>query len=228
MVFLHHIARGLPEPLLRETRQGVRCYQTPEGMWYPSMTTVLGFFPNPSLEAWKQRVGPLEAARISRQATTQGTAVHALCEVYLNNALSDARLRSAMPLPKSLFLPIKQQLDISLGAIWALEQTLYSNQLRVAGQCDLIGEWNGRSAVIDFKTSRRRKTLDQIESYFIQCAGYALMFEERTEQTIQDLVIILTSPETPVADVFILPKTKYSQPLITLVSEYWKVKALQS
>ena len=56
MTFLHHIARGLPEPLLRETRQGVRCYQTPEGMWYPSMTTVLGFFPNPSLEAWKQRV----------------------------------------------------------------------------------------------------------------------------------------------------------------------------
>ncbi len=228
MVFVHRIAKGLPEPLLRETRHGIRCYQTPEGLWYPSMTSVLGSFPNPSLDAWKQRVGLIEAERISRHATTRGTAVHALCEVYLNNALSDMQLRSAMPLPKSLFLPIKQQLDVSLGTIWALEQTLYSHQLRVAGQCDLIGEWNGAAAVIDFKTSTRRKSLDQIESYFLQCAGYALMFEERTGQNIQDLVVIVTSPETPMAEVFVLPMTKYSDQLITLISEYWTSRALQS
>src|ERR1035437_166794 len=55
------------------------------GQVYPSITRILAAKPKPGLEAWKKRVGPKEAARVSARASAQGGNVHKLSECYLGN-----------------------------------------------------------------------------------------------------------------------------------------------
>ena len=53
-----------------------RTYFTPDGN-YSSITTILGKTSNNAwLQAWKDKVGEEEAARISKEATDRGTLVH--------------------------------------------------------------------------------------------------------------------------------------------------------
>jgi genome maintenance exonuclease 1 len=55
----------------------------------------------------------------------------------------------------------------------------------------LIAEFDGKPSIIDFKTSSRRKSADEIEGYFLQATGYSLMYEERTGEKIDQLVILM-------------------------------------
>ena len=78
-----------------------------------------------------------------------------------------------------------------INNIYALESSLYSNHLEVAGTVDCIAEYKGKLSVIDFKTSRRVKTRDDIHDYFIQCSAYAVAFEEMTGNPVSRLVVIM-------------------------------------
>ena len=46
-------------------------------------------------------------------------------------------------------------------------------------------------SVIDFKTSKRKKSRDDIHNYFMQCSAYAVAFEERTGVPVGKTVIIM-------------------------------------
>ena len=59
--------------LVAETTEKGRVYKTPDGMSYPSITTMLGYFSKAAIMAWRKRVGAEEANRISRKAAGQGT-----------------------------------------------------------------------------------------------------------------------------------------------------------
>jgi genome maintenance exonuclease 1 len=61
----------------------------------------------------------------------------------------------------------------------------------LAGRVDCIGEYEGKLSVIDFKTSGRVKTRDDIHDYFIQCSAYAVAFEEMTGNPVSRLVVIM-------------------------------------
>ncbi len=75
--------------------------------------------------------------------------------------------------------------------IHALETPLYSDHLQVAGTVDCIAEYEGKLSVIDFKTSSRVKTRDDIHGYFMQCSAYAVAFEELTGIPVPRLVVIM-------------------------------------
>ena len=64
---------------------GGRGYETPEGKLYPSITTVLSVRNKKGLHEWRKRVGEDVANYIARTAANRGTAVHKMCEDYLNN-----------------------------------------------------------------------------------------------------------------------------------------------
>ena len=72
-----------------------------------------------------------------------------------------------------------------------LESKLYSDHLEVAGTVDCVGEYNGKLSIIDFKTSSRVKTKQQISDYFMQTSAYAVAFEERTKVPVSNLLIIM-------------------------------------
>ena len=170
------------------TIDGKRFYQTPEGNTYPSVTSVTGLYNKKEILEWRKRVGEAEANRISTKASSRGTRVHKLCEDYLNNDLNTDRY---MPDSVGMFKSIQPIIDQYVDNIYAIEAPLYSDHLKVAGRVDCIAEFDGKLSIIDFKTSGRQKSEDKIQNYFMQCAAYAVMFEERTGIPVPRIAIVI-------------------------------------
>ena len=165
---------------------GKRYYVTPSGVRLPSVTTVIGAQSQDSIQKWRERVGEIEANRISRKASNRGTNMHNLCEKYINNE----PLGQAMPDALEMFQSIKPILN-RIDNIHYIEQAFWSETIGMAGRSDLIAEFEGELSVIDYKTSSRVKTRDKILSYFWQTTAYALMYEELVGRPINKLVIIM-------------------------------------
>lgn len=199
MKFKHELVT-LPELEQINTSSG-RFYQTPDGDKFSSVTTILGtMLEKGHLDEWIKRVGQREADRIKNQAATRGTHLHALMEDFvLNREVDETKL---MPLQKMLFKQIKKALEENLEIVYGSEVRLYSKKLKAAGSCDLVGMWNGKRAVIDFKTSRNPKNEEDILSYFLQCTIYAYMFWEMTGIMIPTIVVIIACDASPYALVY--------------------------
>jgi genome maintenance exonuclease 1 len=185
MIFNYCTPKSLAD-LKSETLDGKRFYTLEDGTKLPSITTVLSATKREAIQAWRKKVGEEKANAISRKAAGRGTNVHTLCERYLNNE----SLGDIMPDAKEMFLSIKPLLH-RINNIHYQEQTFWSKQLGVAGRVDCIAEFDGTLSVIDFKTSRKIKTKNDIEDYFWQTTAYALMYEELIGQPINDLIIIM-------------------------------------
>ena len=167
---------------------GKRYYMTPDGKKLPSVTTVVGAQKKQAIMEWRRRVGDEVANKISKQATSRGTNVHTLCEYYLNNEPKPPGV--VMPDAKEMFVSLKPLLN-KINNIHYQEVGLWSNQLGLAGRVDCIGEYEGVLSVIDFKTSKKLKKIEDIQDYFWQTTAYALMYEELVGVPIDDLVIIM-------------------------------------
>ena len=167
---------------------GKRYYTTPDGVRLPSVTTVIGAKGKEAILKWRQRVGEEEANRVSKLSTSRGTNLHTICENYLNN--DPKYLLKVMPDALEMFKSIKPLLN-RINNIHYQEQALWSVGIGMAGRVDCIGEFDGKLSVIDFKTSKRIKTREDIDSYFAQCVAYACMYEELVGQPIEQIVIIM-------------------------------------
>lgn len=176
----------LPELVSETAPDGKRYYVTPSGSKLPSVTTVVGAQKKQAIMEWRRRVGEDVANKISRQATSRGTNVHTLCEKYLNNE----ELGEMMPDAFEMFRSLKPLLN-RINNIHYQEVALWSEQLGLAGRVDCIGEFDGVLSVIDFKTSKKIKTVEQVEDYWWQTTAYALFYEEIVGIPINDLVIIM-------------------------------------
>ncbi len=174
------------EDLKAETLTNGRFYTTPTGEKLPSVTTVIGAKGKKEIFEWRQRVGAEEANRVSRIASGRGTRMHSLCEKYLNNE----ELGKTMPDALALFNTVKPLLN-RINNIHYQECALWSLRLGMAGRVDCIGEFDGKLSVIDFKTSSRVKTKEDIPAYFAQCVAYALMYEELVGVKIHQIVVIM-------------------------------------
>jgi len=167
---------------------GKRFYLTPDGEKYPSITTVLSSYNKKSIYEWRKRVGDKEANKISTKASRRGTKVHKLCENYLNNL--NINLNDFTPDNIEMFNTIKPILN-EIDIVYAQEKTLFSHHLKTAGRVDCIARFMGKKTVIDFKTSSKPKRKDWIENYFMQGAGYSVMWEEMTKIPISNIAIII-------------------------------------
>lgn len=184
----NHVDVVLPN-LERETIDGVRYYKVPdeeELLLLVSITSVTSHFNKDIFINWRKKVGEEEAERITKAATSRGTDMHSLVENYLYNR----DLPPVQPLSDFLFKIAKTELN-RINNIYALEGSLYSKQLGVAGTVDCIAEYNGELAIIDFKTSKKPKPREWIEHYFVQAAAYACMFYELTGIPVKKLVILM-------------------------------------
>ena len=182
----NHVGSELQD-LRTENINGKRHYVTPNGS-YISITTLLANLSKDSISRWRERVGAEEANRISTKASRQGTAVHSLCERYIKN--EQDFLAESMPHLVEMFESIQPLLN-RIDNVHVTEGALYSDDLQLAGRTDLIAEFDGKLAIIDYKTSRRIKTWEMCASYFMQGAFYAHAYEERTGIPINNIVIIM-------------------------------------
>ena len=210
----NHVGTTLTE-LTTENIDGRRFYKTPNGN-YQSITTLLSNLSKAGIPAWRNRVGATEANRISTKASRQGTAVHALCEKYIKN--EEGFLTESMPHLVEMFESIIPLLD-RVDNVHVTEGAMYSDELQLAGRTDLIAEFDGQLAIIDYKTSRRIKTWEMCASYFMQGAFYAHAYEERTGIPINNIVIIMAvENEEPL--LFRETKERWLNPLQEVITKY--------
>jgi genome maintenance exonuclease 1 len=98
--------------------------------------------------------------------------------------------------------------------------------LRIAGRVDCVAEFDGVISIIDFKTSSRQKTAEDIKDYFEQESAYAIMFEERTKLPIVNLVTIMAVENgTPL--VFKEHRDNHAPDLIKKIKSYEREKGIQ-
>ena len=206
----NHVVMGIPE-LKRVTIDGVRYYDVPDGNKLVSITSVISWINREIFIGWRKRVGTQEADKITKASTSRGTDFHILAEHYLKNE----ELPSVQPLSEYLFKQAKPQLSL-IDDIVALETSLYSQKLGVAGTVDCIAQYDGELSVIDFKTSKKPKPREWIDHYFVQCAAYACMFYEMTGQIVKKFVIIMSCEDGECVVYEEYDKGKY----IKLLSDY--------
>jgi hypothetical protein len=207
------------QELISETKSDGRFYTTPEGMVYPSVTTVLGKTKDQThLNSWIKRIGEENAEKERRRTSTRGTNLHSLCEKFVLN--QELNLREEMPDAVELFSQIKPILSKNINNILAVEAPLYSDFLGVAGRVDLVAEYDGRKSIIDFKTSNRVKEKEWIEDYFLQTAIYSVMFEERTGISIPYLVIIIGNEQSIKPSIFLERRNAWIDKAIDRINKY--------
>lgn len=212
--------------LVAVTTDSGRVYQTPNGIKYPSITTVLGHFSKHKLMEWRKAVGEEEANRVGRHASSRGTALHTICERYIDN-MENIFGEKEMPHVKAMFSSVKPVIDSRVGKVYVQEVPLYSDHLRLAGRVDLIAEFDGVLSIIDFKTSSRIKTAEDIRDYFEQESAYAIMFEERTNIPIVNLVTIMAVENEKEPLVFKEHRDNHAGNLIRKIRLYEKEKGIR-
>ena len=193
MDFKHLNLHNFPNLKAKTTEQGRRYFV--EGNAYPSVTTVIGEKKKDTILQWRRRVGEEEANAISKRASTRGNKCHKLAEDYLSNKPLDRYRDDVLSL--GMFHQIRPYID-KINNIHALEESLYSHTLKLAGRVDCIAEYDNELAIIDFKTSTKYKREEWIQDYFSQETAYAIMFQELTGLKVKQLVtIIATEQGTP-------------------------------
>jgi genome maintenance exonuclease 1 len=167
---------------------------------------------------WRNRVGEVEANKISKLATGRGNRVHDLAERYLKNEGIDwiREMPDAVEMFRSLIAPIQR-----INNIHYIEQSLWSEKIGLAGRVDLIAEWDGVLSVIDFKTSKKIKKAEDIQDYFAQCTAYSGMYEEHVGVGIEQIVIIMAvENEAPL--IFVEKTEDHINTLVEHISFYRK------
>jgi len=220
MKIFKHKTINLPE-IKAKTTDGVRLYETPEGNFYPSITTVLSTRNKEGLFKWRERVGNDVANYVARKAATRGTHVHHMCEDYINNDFDEEKHKKKF-LPYTLFTQLRDSALQKIDNVYAQECGLYSDKYMVAGRVDCIADYDGIPSIIDFKTSTSERKDSYNENYYIQASAYAEMFEERTGIAINQIAILVIT-EDGVVQEFIKDKLEYLSLLKDTIKD-WKEK----
>jgi genome maintenance exonuclease 1 len=147
----------------------------------PSVTTILAATQPEekrlALEAWKTRVGEVEANRTRDQAADRGTAMHRILESYIlgQNHLDLTDIgQNAHTMAQQI---IDKGLKDRLTEFFGLEVTLFYPGL-YAGATDVVGIYDGGESIVDFKQSNKTKRREWLEDYKLQLAAYALAHNE--------------------------------------------------
>ena len=216
-----HVNCDLPK-LSRETIDGVRYYSVPDAdelLKLVSITSVTSHHNRDIFVNWRKKVGEEEANRITKKATRRGTDMHTLTEHYLKNE----ELPEVPPISEMLFKIAKSKINL-INNVYALEGSLYSKQLGIAGTVDCIAEYDGELAIIDFKTSKKPKPREWVEHYFVQCMAYGCMLYELTGIMIKKLVIIMACVNGECVVYEEYDKAKYIKLLTEYIREFIQFK----
>jgi len=160
----------------RSIEDGYRKYLLGENK-LPSVTTILSATKSEEEKAalanWKERVGVKEANRIKTEASSRGTSMHSYIEDYLRGRINESFFESNEQYKNMAKEIIEKGINGKLEEIYGMEETLYYPE-QYAGTADLIGVYQGKNVIIDFKQANKPKKTDYIQDYFLQLGAYTL------------------------------------------------------
>lgn len=200
--------------LRRKNENGKRVYYDNDDNRYESVTNVVGYVDQKGLQEWRDNVGEDVANYVSRKAMNIGTKMHNMVENYLYNKKNSEKNIFA----KAHFENIKPLLQ-PITNIRGLEKRVCSKELGLAGTADCIAYYGNEKAIIDFKTSSKQKKEEWIQKYFLQTTAYSLMWEELTNEKIEQIVVLITG-EDGSRDTFIRNRNDYIEELHNVISAF--------
>lgn len=213
-----------------------RLYVTPSGS-LPSVTTVLSATENPEdtagLQAWRDFVGNAKADEIVKEACTIGTFMHENLEKRLDGLPDHQGNMPIRVLARKMADVIQEKAWPHITEVWGQEAKLYYEGL-YAGTTDLVGCWKGDQAIMDYKNSRKPKSKDKIDNYFMQGCAYALAHDRMFDTDIKKVVLFICVREDPknlVYQEFMIEGDefdKFTDMWIKRVHQYYELKGAQS
>lgn len=204
----------IPE-ITTDIKYGIRHYDC-YGNHYPSITSVLSYGPKEFLIEWRERLGEEAATIETKRCADRGTAVHTMCEQYLNNQQLSEQSKS----DTKLFKKIRFALN-DINNIYIQEAGVYSDVLKVAGRVDCIAEYKGIPSIIDFKTSNNVKDDIMCHDYFLQETFYSLALLEGTGIDIEQIVTIIAVEKQMNPQVFVKNRNNYIFDLNNRVKKFY-------
>ena len=152
-------------------------YYRRNGDYYPSITYVLQAYPKGKhFEDWLKKVGN-SAEWIVKKSAEEGTKVHELIEDYFHGEeitlLNDKGIPKMDPEIWKMFLRFVDFWETYKPTLVETEVHLFSDELKVAGTCDMLCEIEGKLWLIDFKTSNHVQP-----TYQLQTAVYGQCYKE--------------------------------------------------
>ena len=162
------------KPISRKQIDGKRKYMTPDGGAVASVTTILDATKDKThLIAWRKRVGEKKAQEIVTEASSVGTRMHKYLEDYIE--FGEWPTPGSNPYAQQAHQMATQVRDnamVDVDEIWGSEVNLYMPQM-YAGTTDLVGQYKGNPAIMDFKQTNKPKKLEWVQDYFLQLVAYA-------------------------------------------------------
>lgn len=213
-MFIHTPLKVDIPTLRRKNENGKRVYYDNDDNRYESVTNVVGYVDQKGLQEWRDNVGEDVANYVSRKAMNIGTKMHNMVENYLYNKKNSEKNIFA----KAHFENIKPLLQ-PITNIRGLEKRVCSKELGLAGTADCIAYYGNEKAIIDFKTSSKQKKEEWIQKYFLQTTAYSLMWEELTNEKIEQIVVLITG-EDGSRDTFIRNRNDYIEELHNVISAF--------
>tara|TARA_Y100000590_G_scaffold63391_1_gene68026 strand:+ start:58 stop:744 length:687 start_codon:yes stop_codon:yes gene_type:complete len=160
----------------------------------PSVTSILQATKSEedkaSLELWRNRVGHKEANKIKNEASSRGTSMHSYIEDFLRGRINDSFFESNEQYKNMAKEIIDRGIKGKLEEIYGMETTLYYPK-KYAGTADLVGVYQGKQSIIDFKQANKPKKSDYIQDYFLQLGAYTLAHNVVYDSNITSGIILL-------------------------------------
>lgn len=172
-----------------------RVYKRSEGVYYPSVTTILQYMPkNKFFDNWLKDVGH-SADIIMRKAGKEGTQVHEAAEkLVLGEEVSwmdDYGNAKYSQIVWEMILKFADFWTTHKPELISTEQFIWSDKYKYAGTADLVVKMDGEIWLLDLKTSNNLH-----RSYDLQLAAYAKGMEEVRNQKIDRTGIIWLKANT--------------------------------
>jgi hypothetical protein len=160
----------------------IRFYSVSENLNVPSVTSIL------------RLTNPKQPINFSLNYKTDsmeiGNYMHKYLEHYVSRDDSFYSDTKNYIIAKKLAQVIIDNFIDNLDEAWGTEvSVLYKNLY--AGTIDLIGTKDEKLSVIDYKSSYRKKTKEEMEEYFLQLAAYAVAHDWQYETNIDSIIVFL-------------------------------------
>jgi len=214
-LFTHLLHSEIPK-IKQIDVNGVRYYDTPDGILI-SITTLLKNFTPQAILDWREDVGEEVANEVMWAAADRGSKVHKIIENCLSNKPENDLVGNYGELAARMFSQVVPALD-KIDRIRALEKGLYSTRFGIAGRVDCIAEYDKELTVIDFKTATRKRD-ERNETHLVQASFYSLAWEERTGEKVNQIAI-LTTTEDGKLDVYRDDPLNHVERLEEMIAEY--------
>jgi hypothetical protein len=165
-----------------------------DGVWYPSVTTVLSAKPAPWLDAWREKWGTL-ATRKMEIAAAVGTAFHDCVEQYLDTGTFMVYINKYPSCVSRVEGMMKSFIEWAIsvdGTIEHTEMKVINKVHKYSGTFDAVGKIGKTKYVLDWKTGSRI-----YPEMALQLSAYAEAYNQMTDSRINRGLIVHVSKDKP-------------------------------